>query len=412
MNQMDVKPSALFYICDMNGVQRVQEPKKKRYVVLDALRGFAILGICLANFPEFSLWTFAPDSLHTAQDSLVQALVTFFVDGKFYTLFSLLFGMGFSIQLENAGQSAKTFYRRMFFLLLIGLAHLLFLWSGDILMLYAAMGMLLPLFKKLPMRGIVTAAIVILLLPVLSEAVLGSRLADPLEAAQWRICGLYGITESNFATWLRDAHSYREVFQFLKQGAVERMWEFVIGRRYFKVLGLFLLGYAAGREKLFADIDRHRGLLRKIFIIGLAVGLPLAFLYTLSVMGGKPWGSLVHSVLYLSIYPLGLAYASGFTLLFYRKPQGSLWKVFSGAGRMACTNYLFQSVFGILIFYGIGFGLGAGVSLLQTEFIALGVYLFQTMFSNIWLKFFRFGPVEWVWRMLTYGKVLPLLQVK
>ena len=100
--------------------------EKKRYVVLDALRGFAILGICLANFPEFSLWTFSDSSTWTMTDKVTRAIQTFLVDGKFYTLFSLLFGMGFSIQLENAEQKTRTFYRRMIILFLIGLCHLFF----------------------------------------------------------------------------------------------------------------------------------------------------------------------------------------------------------------------------------------------------------------------------------------------
>ena len=384
---------------------------KKRYVVLDALRGFAILGICLANYPEFSLWTFADPSTYSGLDRWVQGVLTFFVDGKFYTLFSILFGMGFSIQLENAGQHTRTFYRRMTVLFLLGLLHLLFLWSGDILMLYAAMGMLLPLFRKLPTRGILLAAGIFLVLPVLSDALLGTRLSDPVEAAQWRICGVYGITQANFATWLADAGSYREVFQFLQQGAVERMWEFVSSHRYFKVLGLFLIGYAAGREKIYADIAAHAKLLRKMLCWGLALGLSVGALYTWSSLADRPWGRVIHSLFYLfSVYPMGLAYAAAFLLLFDRAPQRRVWKAFAAPGRMACTNYLFQSVFGILIFYGIGLGLGGRLDLLQTEGVALGVYAFQLGFSALWMRYFRFGPVEWVWRMLTYGTVLPLLR--
>ena len=385
--------------------------QKKRYVVLDALRGFAILGICLANFPEFSLWTFADPSTYSGLDRVVQGVLTFFVDGKFYTLFSILFGMGFSIQLENAGQHTRTFYRRMIVLFLLGLLHLLFLWSGDILMLYATMGMLLPLFRKLPTRGILLAAGVLLVLPVLSDALLGSRLSDPVEAAQWRICGVYGITEANFATWLADAGSYREMFQFLLQGAVERMWEFVSSHRYFKVLGLFLIGYAAGREKIYADIAAYTGLLKRLLAYGLALGVNVGALYTWSTLAGHPGGRVVHSLFYLfSVYPMGLAYAAGFLLLFARTPQGRIWPVFAAPGRMACTNYLFQSVFGILIFYGVGFGLGGRLDLLQTELVALGVYAFQAGFSTLWMRRFRFGPVEWIWRMLTYGTVLPLVR--
>ncbi|MBR1576757.1 MAG: DUF418 domain-containing protein [Bacteroidales bacterium] len=384
---------------------------RPRYVILDALRGFAILGICLANFPEFSLWTFADPASHPASDRVVQALLTFFVDGKFYTLFSILFGIGFSIQLDNADGRLRTFYRRMGVLFGIGLLHLLFLWSGDILMLYAAMGMLLPLFRRCPTRRMLTTAGVLLLLPVLSDAVLGGSLSDPIETAQWRICSLYGITEANFGTWLRDASSYREVFQFLQQGAVERMWEFVSSHRYFKVLGLFLIGFAIGRERIYADLPGRRALLRKVFLLGLGLGLPVSVLYTLSAVGAHPWGTVAHSVLYLlSVYPMGLAYAAGFCLLYERSADAALWKVFSRPGRVACTNYLMQSLLGVLLFYGIGLGLGAGVTLAQTEAIALGVYALEVLASHLWLRYFRYGPVEWLWRMLTYAQPLPLLR--
>ena len=385
---------------------------KKRYIILDALRGFAILGICLANFPEFSLWTFSDPAGWTATDKVTRAIQSFLVDGKFYTLFSLLFGMGFSIQLENAGQKTRTFYRRMIILFLIGLIHLLFLWSGDILMLYAAMGMLLPLFKRLSTRSIFCAAGLFLVLPVICEAIFGTRLSDPLLREQWRICGLYGITESNFGTWLADIRNYRGMLQFLHQGAVERMWEFVTSYRFFKVLGLFLTGYAVGRERIFADLSAHRKLLKNILGYGFLLGVPVSFLYTWSAMSGEPWGAVSHSVFYLlSVYPMGFAYAAGFCLLFDHSPEGRGWLLLTKPGRMACTNYLGQSVLGILLFYGIGFGLGGKVDLLGTEAVALGVYAFQIAVSALWLKYFRFGPVEWVWRMLTYGQRLPLRNV-
>ena len=382
---------------------------KKRYVILDALRGFAILGICLANFPEFSLWTFSDPSGWTVTDKVTRAIQTFLIDGKFYTLFSLLFGIGFSIQLENAGQKTRTFYRRMTVLFFIGLIHLLFLWSGDILMLYAAMGMLLPFFRKLPARNILLAGGIFLILPVICEMIFGSRLSDPLLDEQWRICGLYGITEANFGTWLADIKGYRGMLQFLHQGAVERMWEFVVSYRFFKVLGLFLIGYAVGREKIFADLDGNGRLLRKVLTYGLLLGIPVGVLYTWSSMGGEPFGPVAHSIFYLlSVYPMGFSYAAGFSLLFNRTEEGRGWLLLSKPGRMACTNYLGQSVLGILIFYGIGLGFGAKVGLLATEAIALGVYAFQITVSALWLKYFRYGPVEWVWRILAYGKKIPL----
>lgn len=383
--------------------------EKKRYVVLDALRGFAILGICLANFPEFSLWTFSDPSGWTGLDRVTRAVQTFLVDGKFYTLFSLLFGMGFSIQLENAGQKTRTFYRRMIVLFLIGLCHLLLLWSGDILMLYAAMGMLLPLFMKLPVKKILFAAGIFLVLPVICEAIFGTRLSDPLVAEQWRICALYGITETNFGTWLADITNYKGMLQFLHQGAVERMWEFVSSYRFFKVLGLFLIGYAAGREKMFADLEKFRKLLKTILFYGLLLGIPFGLLYTWNSMERGLLGPITQSVFYLlSVYPMGFAYAAGFSLLFMRRPEGKGWLLLARPGKVACTNYLMQSVFGVILFYGIGFGIGGKVDLLGTEAIALGVYAIEIAVSFLWTSYFRYGPVEWVWRMLAYGKRLPL----
>ncbi len=382
---------------------------KKCYVILDALRGFAILGIILANFPEFSLWTFSDPAGWTRTDLVTRAIQTFFVDGKFYTLFSLLFGMGFSIQLANAEGKLRTFYRRMAVLLVIGLIHLFFLWSGDILALYAVCGMLLPLFRKLPTRKLLLVGGGLFLVPVLLDAVFGTRLADPLEREQWRLCGLYGITEANFGTWLSDARSYREVLQFLHQGSVERMWEFVSGHRLFKVLGLFIVGFAVGRERIYADIDGRKPLLKKILAWGFGLGIPFGILYTWSAMQGYPWGRVAHDLLYLvSVYPMDFAYAAGFALAFSRSEEAPGWKLLANPGRMACTNYLGQSVIGILLFYGIGLGLGNRVGLLGTELVALGVYAFQILFSSLWMRAFAFGPVEWVWRMLTYGKRLPL----
>ena len=381
---------------------------KKRYLVLDALRGFALLGIILANFPEFSLWTFADPASHTPLDRVVRSFQYFFIDGKFYTLFSILFGIGFSIQLANAGQRTGKFYRRMTVLFVIGLLHLLFLWSGDILMLYAAMGMLLPLFRRLPTKGLLAAAGVFLVLPVISDAMF-PHLADPLEAGYMGLSDRYGISEVGFAAWLRDIDGYGGLNRFLRLGAVERMWEFVSSHRYFKVLGLFLIGFAIGNERMFADLPAFKGLMRKVLAWGLAVGLPVSLLYTWSNMAGG--STVLRDVFYLfSVYPMGLAYAAGFCLLFERRAGAPAWRLFGATGRMACSNYLGQSVFGILLFYGIGLGWGAGVDLLTTELIALGVYVFQMIFSHFWLKRFYFGPVEWVWRMLTYRQRLPMLR--
>ena len=397
----------------------------ERYVILDALRGFALIGICLANYPEFSLYTFQPAEVAAAMpsagvDRVVRFLQLVFVDGKFYTLFSLLFGIGFSIIISHAAQRGdggfRLFYRRMAVLVLLGFVHLMFIWSGDILMLYALTGMLLPLFRHVSDKGLLRWAAFFLMLPVFVDAAtsfLGISLSAPAVRAQWHYCRMYGITEENFGYWLRDADTYGEVFQFLVQGALVRVQEFVDGNRYFKVMGLFILGFYIGRRKLYADLAARKALLRKVAVTGFAAGLPLSVVYAWSAASGHPFGLAGHSVLYLvSVYPLGMAYMSGLCLLYMKSREARLWRWLAAPGRMALTNYVGQSVVGMFLFYGIGLGLGAGVGLAATELIAFGVFAIQVLLSKIWLRYCQFGPLEWVWRMLNYGRAFSLFYKK
>ena len=397
----------------------------QRLVWLDALRGFALLGICLANFPEFSLYTFlspgAAAAMPTAdEDGVVRFLLYMLVYGKFYTLFSLLFGIGFSIIIANAKKRGDSgfglFYRRMGVLAAMGMLHLMFIWSGDILLLYALLGMLLPLFRRVSDRALLVWAGVLLAMPVVVDAacqLAGVQLSRPFVEWQWECCARYGITEDNFAYWLRDADSYGEVFQFLLQGALVRAQEFIDGNRYFKVLGLFLIGLYIGRRKIVADIASHRAWLAKVCRAGLAIGLPLSAVYAWDAMHGRPLGTAGHSVLYLaSVYPLGFAYASGLCLLWLRHGRSHVWGWLAAPGRMALSSYIGQSVIGVLVFYGIGLRLGASLGLAQTEAMVVAVYLFQIVACRVWLHYFQFGPLEWAWRMLTYGKYFRIMRRK
>ena len=144
-------------------------------------------------------------------------------------------------------------------------------------------------------------------------------------------------------------------------------------------------------------------------LCGFAVGGPLSLLYAFSAMNGHLWGDGMHSLLYaLSVVPMALAYMAGISLFFLVCPANPAFKLFSYPGRLALSNYISQSVIGMFIFYGIGLGLGASLGLSRVELIALCVFAFQVCFSFVWLNFFNFGPLEWIWRMLTYGKFLPL----
>lgn len=394
---------------------------KERHIILDALRGLALLGICLANYPEFSLYTFLPERMTATMptsgtDTVVKYLQYIFIDGKFYTLFSLLFGIGFSIILSNAAKKnrsgMKIFYRRMGILFFIGLFHLLFLWAGDILILYAFVGFFLPLFRNVSNKKLLVFSIVLLLFPILIDAgvvFFGWNLAAPAIRATQYFHNLAGITNDNFPVWLVESKSYLDVLKFNLAGSFIRMQEFIDGNRAFKVLGLFLLGLYIGRNRIYADLESNKKLLKKVMMYGFLIGFPTSLLYAWSAMNGHPFGLIAHSSIYaVSVVPFSLAYISSICLWYLKNRERVVFRIFAAPGRMALTNYLMQSVIGMIIFYGIGFGLGAQTGLVYVELIAVTVFGFQVLYSYLWLSHCRFGPLEWGWRMLTYGERLKL----
>ena len=387
--------------------------ERERHQILDVLRGLALMGIALANFPEFALWTFLGGEEQAAMatagvDRVVRYWQYVLVDGKFYTIFSLLFGIGFSLILARHGR--RLFLRRMLMLVLIGFLHLMFVWSGDILLLYAVGGLLLTLFVGFNDKMLLTLAVGLIVLPVGFDALTefcGVDFAGPFYDQWWQVATAQGITEANFATWLRDADSYGQVFAFLLQGACERLWEFVEGHRLPKVLGLFILGYLIGKRRLYARLAELP--LRSVCWWTLVVGLPTSLAYAWSATQGHPWGLTAHAILYaVSVIPLAAAYATGLCLLYLRGRDWPVWRWIAAPGRMALSNYISQSLIGIVLFYGIGFGLGTTFGLAAVELTALGVFLLQMLCSRLWLRWFRFGPLEWVWRMATYGRYFPI----
>jgi len=393
----------------------------ERYIILDILRGIALFGICLANFPEFSLYTFlnkdVVEAMPTAGiDHIVKYVQYIFVDGKFYSLFSLLFGIGFTIIMSNLlkknSNGMLIFYRRMFILLIIGFLHLMFLWSGDILMLYALIGMVLPLFKNLPDKKLLVTSAIFILFPIVidtARVVLDYNPSAPFIRAAQYYQSKYGIDDDNFAVWLRDGQTYCDVLKFTVQGAFIRCQEFIDGNRAFKVFGLFLFGLYIGRNKLYADLESKVAFLKKVRLYGFLIGLPFSFLYAWSAMNNNPVGVTVRSTAYaFSAIPMCLAYVSTVCLWYVKNKELSVFKFIAAPGRMAMTNYIGQSAFGMVIYYGIFFGLGASMGLVHVELVAAAVFIVQIFCSYVWLKRYQFGPFEWVWRMLTYGKKLKI----
>jgi uncharacterized protein len=399
-----------------------------RIDILDILRGLAIFGIFIANSSNFSLYLFQEDhvkqSFCTFQvDQWLDFLMKAFVEGKFYSLFSLLFGIGFTIILDRTRAKGKNplliFYRRLLVLALFGVGHLFLLWEGDILLLYALVGMILPLFNNLSNRNLIIISVCLIFSPILIDMlkVLSNNewnLAKPLEKMAIAVDKESGITEENFRTYLVDHNTYASIYNWCR-GAFFWRYEYIISsNRIPKVLAMFLLGIVAGRGLRAKPLSDYEYLLRKVKVYGFILGIPfsLAFAY---FMGDKwnlpdPMGLFDTFFYAISVIPLSLAMTSTVCLYSLNGRCKRYLSLVAPVGRMALTNYIMQTIIGILIYYGFGLSLGARTGPAVFIPIATAVFGFQIIFSILWLKLFYFGPLEWIWRMLTYGKFVKLIK--
>jgi len=402
----------------------------ERAALLDSLRGFALFGVCLANlFTSFSQWGEAgavpAAQLSTAAtDPAAAFLIRALVDGKFYSLFSLLFGIGFAVQLGRAtargDERLQTYRRRLWVLLLIGLAHLLLLWPGDILAFYALVGLLLVRLRSLSDRAIFRWVVVLLILPVVLWAVFwlggGWKAAVPLTPSLpfYAVGGMLverlGI-KSIYEVFA--SPSWGVYLKALWAGIFFRAGDLLFEWRVCKVLAMFLLGLWVGRHQVFRQLDAYAPVLRRVAFWGLALGLPASLLnaylhhskeYYDGTTPGLSWAGLYA----LGVGPLALSYAATFALAW--RHAGAQWvlRQLAPLGRMALTCYLSQSLIATFLFSGRGLGWVGTVGPTLLWPLALGIIGVQLLFCRWWLRRFQFGPAEWLWRSLSYGHAQPL----
>jgi len=384
--------------------------RKERIETLDALRGLALFGILLANILYWSGWTFMTPGqlLAFAGADTVMWQYRFhhlLIDGKFYTIFSLLFGAGFALQigrLSARGADGMRIYRRRVLVLLgIGLTHALLIWDGDILTLYALLGMLLPFFYGWSERRLLVAAgLLIFVVPFA-----GIWLFDRLGWAPYqylfdfsddvvRGMGVDPAPDKVLAWFQRD--DWRGWAAWQGTGWIYG-WALKLETwRIPKVLGIMLIGLVAGRRLVAGELVENRRLLWRVFWAGLAIGVPGSLSYALIPGNGQDsWPSLIGTV------PMALAYAAGFALLWPRAHR--VLRHLAPVGRMALTNYLTHSLIGLVFFYGIGFGLAGRFQPLQFYAIAVMIFAGQMVFSRWWLDRHEQGPMEALWRRATYA---------
>jgi uncharacterized protein len=394
----------------------------ERVAVIDMVRGFALFGILLVNMQAFNRSLFQmiiPVERPSGLDQLAFWLIRFFGEGKFYSTFAFLFGLGLVLMVERLearhAHPVATYGRRMAVLFVIGLVHAYLFWVGDILILYSLLGTLtLLLFRNRQPRTLLIWAVIFLFIPLVINAALlvivelarlmpdGPAMIDRALAEQiegYRIA----LAEADrvYSTGSFAAVTAQRASEMLM---VYTTWPFMA----FNVWAMFLFGMYAGKRHLFFDVEGHLPLIRRVWVWGLVLGVIGNLVYTVGSelsMRNAPSLMLMLSLIgqTFGAPALSLFYVTSLVLLTRDLVWHQRLLPLAAVGRMAITNYLLQTVICTTLMYGYGFGLYGQVGPAIGIALTFVLYGLQIPWSLAWLQRFRFGPVEWLWRTLTYG---------
>ncbi|MGY6553583.1 MAG: DUF418 domain-containing protein [Wenzhouxiangella sp.] len=397
-------------------------PASERLLHLDVLRGFALLGILLVNFqffarPILSIALGADPDLSGAS-LLVDWLIMALAEGKFYALFSMLFGAGFALMAERAARNDTPFWglylRRLLILLLFGLCHMFLVWAGDILVVYSVCAFLMVLlFRNTPVQRLWKWAVGFFVLPIfllwLGALSIAATQADPEVhqnlMAEFEADELALLEQLDEAARIQNEGSWRD-----NVGQRSRDARFLVSTAFFwvpSILGFFLLGRWLLLSQRLSRPQEHQMFFRRWRSRGLLLGLPLALLGTSMLYQAvqiTPTLSLATGISLTSAGAifLSLAYLSMIIL------NAERLAFLAPAGQMALSNYLAQSLFWTWTLYGHGLGLGPMLPRWSHLFLAVGFFAVQLVFSHWWMARYRFGPAEWLWRSLTYLSWQPM----
>jgi uncharacterized protein len=389
----------------------------ERIVTLDIIRGFALLGILVVNMASFAGRT-AFDEPTVLWDQAAYFVVDVLFSGKFNSLFSMLFAVGFAIQLERleqrGGSEARWIYvRRLLVLFAIGIAHAVFVWSGDVLHMYALLGFVLLLLRNVSDRTLLVLAAVLLLYPALRSLAL-VLVTGPEWTATRLALGREYIAAANAAFGSGSyADAVMENWRILQRYVTWIGLERIVSLGYLLFLVTMLLGLLAGRHGWIQRAAADAAVVRRVqwwaLGIGVAAGVALAVANRF-VEPAVPslWSILQRASYSLSRVALMIFYVATIVRL-AQSPRWLPWLMpLAAAGRMPLTNYLLQSVLCTAIFYSWGLGLwrqaGEALQLALAFAIFFGL---QVPFSLLWFKRFAYGPMEYLWRMLSYGRRPP-----
>jgi uncharacterized protein len=399
-------------------------PASQRIATLDVVRGFALLGILIMNMPGFGSSFFAEaDGSHlwpSRVDQIAEAARDMLFSGKFNSMFSLLFGIGFTMQFARMQRAdpdhATTLYlRRLTILGLVGIVHAALFWNGDVLHVYAVLGLVLLLcLRNVGDRTLVTLMALCLLYPAVSGALRLLVMTPDLVAE--RVALAKGFEASNNAAFGHGSfweatreHARNFAFSYGDRFAI---WGFA---GFYVQMGLtMLLGVIAGRRNWVRRIPELMPQIRRVHVWSLVVGLVCGAVFTLIFqLNRTPGPSPIKLAGGVAYWISRLSMMIFYVLLIVRLAQRPAWSrafaPIAAAGRMPLTNYLMQTAICTTLFYGWGFGLWGRVGPAAGIALAVGIFfVVQVPWSRWWLRRHDQGPLERLWSRLTYGKALSI----
>ena len=381
--------------------------RPRRFEIVDALRGSALLGLfllhCVEHF-EFGAFPENRPAWLLALDHGTRDVAFFLFGGKAYAIFAMMFGLSFFLILDRAAQRGLDFRGRFVWrlcvLTAIGYAFGV-LYCGEILTLLAVLGLPLALLYRVPTRWLVGLSAIFLIQPPFLWQ-LGHALFDPAYApARFDVGGYYRKLGAVFSQ-----EGLLEVLKVNLWTGVQARWSWSIENgRYLQMFGLFLWGLLLGRARIFEDRERSLRLARRALAAGLA-----AFVVVLLLLRSFPgWGlaeaprGILRRLLnsYGSLAQMTV-WAAGFVLLYHATPCRRILDLLAPYGRTSLTNYVTQSLVGMTLFYHFGFGLFRHLGEFYSILYGVGFFALQAAVSRLWLEHFQYGPFEWLWRCLTF----------
>ncbi|MBN8192498.1 DUF418 domain-containing protein [Bacillus sp. NTK074B] len=386
----------------MNTMSPIEQ--SKRILSLDVIRGFSLLGIFIINMISFHSPFLYMDPYtwwKTPEDIGLYPWIDVLVQASFYPLFAMMFGYGLGIQQQRAVDKGTSFYRfgirRLLVLLGIGCIHAFLIWSGDILINYAVFGFILLAFMRLSGKGLMWLGGILFLLPqtFFSILLVLMTFADPTGVMHYTNISALQNSVAAYASGSFSSIMAQRFEDWYMVNSPDNLLFLLLS-----ILPMMMIGAAASKLQLLEKVSTHRKIWMvtggSTLLLGIVIkSLPLliasnfAYSYIQDFLGG-PFLSVSYAII-LSLLLLNEK------IMKWSRPLVSM-------GKMSLTNYLMQSVIGTLIFYSYGFGLYGEVTLTTGTMLAVGIYVIQVIMSEIWLSKFQHGPVEKLWRVLSYGR--------